>query len=59
MTARVFDGAKIRDQVFAELKDEIGRLATEGIRPVLGRYSSAKSCLPPLCQKHECHTTCN
>jgi hypothetical protein len=35
MTARVLDARKIRDQVFAELKDEIGRLATEGIRPGL------------------------
>jgi 5,10-methylene-tetrahydrofolate dehydrogenase/methenyl tetrahydrofolate cyclohydrolase len=33
MTARVLDATKTRDQVFAELKDEIGRLATEGIRP--------------------------
>ena len=35
MTARVLDGTKIRDQVFAELKTEIARLATEGIRPGL------------------------
>ncbi len=35
MTARVLDGAKISDQIFAELKDEIVRLATEGIRPGL------------------------
>lgn len=35
MTTRVFNGTKIRDQVFAELKDEIARLATEGVRPSL------------------------
>jgi methylenetetrahydrofolate dehydrogenase (NADP+)/methenyltetrahydrofolate cyclohydrolase len=35
MTARVLDGTKIRDQVFAELKGEIARLAAEGIRPGL------------------------
>src|SRR6195256_3731317 len=35
MTARILDGTKIRDQIFAELKDEIARLAGEGIRPGL------------------------
>jgi len=35
MTARILDGTKIRDQVFAELKMEIARLAAEGIRPGL------------------------
>ena len=35
MTARILDGIKIRDQVFAELKDEIARLAAKGIRPGL------------------------
>src|SRR5579864_4419703 len=35
MTARILDGTKIRDQVFAELKTEIGRLAEDGIRPGL------------------------
>jgi methylenetetrahydrofolate dehydrogenase (NADP+) / methenyltetrahydrofolate cyclohydrolase len=35
MTARVLDGAKIRDEIFAELKGEIIRLAAEGIRPGL------------------------
>ena len=35
MTARILDGTKIRDEVFAELKGEIARLATEGIRPGL------------------------
>jgi methylenetetrahydrofolate dehydrogenase (NADP+) / methenyltetrahydrofolate cyclohydrolase len=35
MTARVLDGTKIRDEVFAELKSEIARLAAEGLRPGL------------------------
>jgi methylenetetrahydrofolate dehydrogenase (NADP+) / methenyltetrahydrofolate cyclohydrolase len=35
MTARVLDGTKIRDEIFAELKDEIVRLGQEGIRPGL------------------------
>jgi len=35
MTARILDGTKIRDEIFAELKHEIGRLAGEGIRPGL------------------------
>lgn len=35
MTARILDGLKIRDQVFAELKQEIARLGGEGIRPGL------------------------
>ncbi len=35
MTARVLDGTKIRDEIFAELKSEIARLAGEGIRPGL------------------------
>ena len=36
MTARVLDGIKIRDEIFAELKAEIGQLAAEqGIRPGL------------------------
>ena len=35
MTARVLDGTKIRDEIFAELKTEIARLAAEGIRPGL------------------------
>ena len=51
MTARVLDATKIRDQVFAALRDEIGRLATEGIRkpfaPVLRRYSSANPASNP------------
>jgi methylenetetrahydrofolate dehydrogenase (NADP+) / methenyltetrahydrofolate cyclohydrolase len=35
MTARILDGAKIRDQVFADLRSEIAALAIEGIRPGL------------------------
>jgi methylenetetrahydrofolate dehydrogenase (NADP+)/methenyltetrahydrofolate cyclohydrolase len=35
MTARLLDGIKIRDEIFAELKGEIARLASEGIRPGL------------------------
>jgi methylenetetrahydrofolate dehydrogenase (NADP+)/methenyltetrahydrofolate cyclohydrolase len=35
MTARILDGTKIRDEIFAELKSEITRLAGEGIRPGL------------------------
>ena len=35
MTARILDGAKIRDEIFTELATEIARLATDGIRPGL------------------------
>ena len=35
MTARVLDGTKIRDEIFAELKGEIARLGHEGVRPGL------------------------
>src|SRR5258708_3675877 len=35
MTARLLDGTKIRDEIFAELKSEIARLAAEVIRPGL------------------------
>src|SRR5215475_4026680 len=35
MTARVLDRLKIRDQIFAELKSEIARLAAQNIRPGL------------------------
>ena len=35
MTARILDGAKIRDEVFAELGTEIRRLAADGVRPGL------------------------
>src|ERR1700738_341974 len=35
MTARLLDGTKIRDEIFAELKSEVVRLGSEGIRPGL------------------------
>src|SRR3974390_2233029 len=35
MTAQILDGTKIREQIFAELTDEVARLATQGIRPGL------------------------
>src|SRR5437899_2918882 len=35
MTARILDGAKIRDQIFAELSDEIRLLTSAGVRPGL------------------------
>jgi len=35
MTAQILDGLKIREQVFGELKEEIARLAAQGIRPGL------------------------
>lgn len=35
MAAQILDGLKIREQVFAELKDEIARLGAQGIRPGL------------------------
>lgn len=35
MTARILDGLKIRDQIFAELKDEVRLLTAAGIRPGL------------------------
>jgi len=35
MPAQILDGLKIREQVFAELKSEIARLAAQGIRPGL------------------------
>jgi len=35
MTARILDGLKIRDQMFAELQDEIRLLAVAGVRPGL------------------------
>src|SRR5712692_7377203 len=35
MTARILDGTRIRDQIFAELEMEIARLAAEGTRPGL------------------------
>jgi len=35
MTARILDGTKIRDEIFAELKEEVRRLAELGARPGL------------------------
>jgi methylenetetrahydrofolate dehydrogenase (NADP+)/methenyltetrahydrofolate cyclohydrolase len=35
MTARILDGLKIRDQIFAELKDEVRALTTAGVQPGL------------------------
>jgi methylenetetrahydrofolate dehydrogenase (NADP+) / methenyltetrahydrofolate cyclohydrolase len=35
MPAQILDGLKIRDEVFAELKGEIGRLSSQGVRPGL------------------------
>ena len=35
MTARILDGSKIRDQIFAELKDEVRLLTSAGVRPGL------------------------
>jgi len=35
MSAQILDGSKIREQVFSELKDEMARLATQGIQPGL------------------------
>src|SRR5215475_6827995 len=35
MTARILDGTRIRDEIFAELKEEIAALAEQGLRPGL------------------------
>jgi methylenetetrahydrofolate dehydrogenase (NADP+) / methenyltetrahydrofolate cyclohydrolase len=35
MPAKILDGLKIRDQIFSELKEEIARLAAQGVRPGL------------------------
>jgi methylenetetrahydrofolate dehydrogenase (NADP+) / methenyltetrahydrofolate cyclohydrolase len=35
MTARILDGLKLRDEIFAELKGEIAALAAQGIKPGL------------------------
>ncbi len=35
MTARILNGIAIRDQIYAELKQEIAALAAAGIRPGL------------------------
>jgi methylenetetrahydrofolate dehydrogenase (NADP+)/methenyltetrahydrofolate cyclohydrolase len=35
MTARILDGTKIRDEIFAELREEVSQLAAQGVRPGL------------------------
>src|SRR5690242_9125200 len=35
MTARILDGLKIRDEIFAELKDEVSLLTAAGVQPGL------------------------
>ena len=35
MTARILDGIKIRDEIFAELKGEVAQMTGQGIRPGL------------------------
>jgi methylenetetrahydrofolate dehydrogenase (NADP+)/methenyltetrahydrofolate cyclohydrolase len=35
MTARILDGLKIRDEIFAELKIEVAQLTAQGVRPGL------------------------
>jgi methylenetetrahydrofolate dehydrogenase (NADP+)/methenyltetrahydrofolate cyclohydrolase len=35
MPAQILDGLKIRDQIFTELKQEVARLQTQGVRPGL------------------------
>src|SRR5260370_1172439 len=45
MTARVLDGTKIRDQIFAELKDEVRLLTAAGGRPGL------VACTPAGCME--------
>src|SRR3982074_359180 len=35
MTARILDGLKIRDEIFAELKNEVAEMTAAGIRPGL------------------------
>ena len=35
MSARILDGIKIRDEIFAELKAEVSSLAAQGVRPGL------------------------
>src|SRR5260370_445172 len=45
MTARILDGAKIRDQIFAELSDEVRLLTSAGVRPGLA------ACTPAGCME--------
>src|ERR1700744_4516409 len=35
MTARILDGLKLRDEIFAELKGEIEALSAQGVKPGL------------------------
>jgi len=35
MSARILDGLTIRDEIFAELKEEVAQLAAQGVRPGL------------------------
>ena len=35
MTARILDGLALRDQIFAELKEDVTKLAAQGVRPGL------------------------
>src|SRR5262252_1312807 len=35
MSARILHGTKIRDEIFAELKEEVAALAAQGVRPGL------------------------
>jgi len=51
ITARVLDGTKIRDQDLAEPKDEIARLATEGIGPGLAAVLVGEILPPPSMSK--------
>src|ERR1700738_121484 len=48
MTARLLDGTKIRDEIFAELKSEIARLAGEGIRPGLAAVLLGENPAPQI-----------
>ena len=42
MTARVLDGIKIRDEIFAELKGEVAEMTAAGVRPGLAAVLVAK-----------------
>src|ERR1700736_2233281 len=49
MTARLLDGTKIRDEIFAELKSEVVRLGSEGIRPGLAAVLVGENPASQLC----------
>jgi len=52
MTARILDGLKIRDQIFAELSDEVRLLTAAGVRPGLAARSRRReSRLAALCEE--------